>query len=278
MIDFNWKGALTLLVIAIVFSILISMVLTSGCVTMGKNAYKTITATPVPTPTPSPAPTPKPTPTPIPTPTSIPTLAPHYVDPFIHGERWEGQWFRWLRQDVSGLKDLDVGIVVYRHAFLDSYTWWNAPMGNYYTQKPTTGNRYFVVWIHEEMFGDNSTNDPRMWAFDQDAFRLQVKDRLIKSENNESYDPVNRIKEFDYKYDYYNTITAPPFGYYIYYSGKNPETAGMVAIRTGWLRMGKGNAIDGYVIYEVPKNTMESDILLAGSFSRFGSAYWRFTR
>jgi hypothetical protein len=78
-------------------------------------------------------------------------------------------------------------------------------------------------------------------------------------------------------YDYTDTVIAGPFSYLIRYTGFNPETAGYVSERIGWLRMGKGNAVDGYVLFEVPKETMEEDLLLTGSFSRFGTAYWKFT-
>jgi len=115
-----------------------------------------------------------------------------------------------------------------------------------------------------------------MWIFDETSFRLQVKGKLY--ENDQSHNPVNVIRELDTKYDYYDTVITRPFGWDIRYSGKNPETAGYVAERRGWLRWGEGNAVDGYIMYEIPETTMEEDILLTGSFSRFGTAYWRFSR
>lgn len=278
MIEFNKEDVFLLFMLAVILSALTMMILSAGCVTAAKNVYKEAIATPIPTPSsPTPAPTAVPTvPTPVPTPKAIETLAPHYVDPFLHGERWEGQWFKWIRMDVQGYKDLEVGILAYRHAFLDYYTWWNAPVGNYMVQKPAEGNRYFAVWVHEEMFGNDSTYDPSMWVFDETSFRLQVKDRLIESDQN--HNPVNRIREFDRMHDLYDAATAPPFAWDIRYSGNSPETAGMVATRHGWLRMGEGNSVDGYILFEVPEGTMEEDILLTGSFSRFGTAYWRFTK
>jgi hypothetical protein len=125
------------------------------------------------------------------------------------------------------------------------------------------------------MFGTNQTNDPRMWGFDRESFRLQYKGKLIEADKN--YLPVNRIKEFDEKTDYYDIGTAPPFGYRIRYTGFNPETAGMIAEPVGWLRMGKGNSIDGFLLFEVPKAAFNEDVMLLGSFSRFGNAYWKFT-
>ena len=90
--------------------------------------------------------------------------------------------------------------------------------------------------------------------------------------------PQYTIQELDNYHDYYDTVIAPPFGYVRRYSGHDPETGGWIAEKPGILRMGKGNALDGYLIYEVPDTTMESDFLLTGNFATFGSAYWRFAR
>ena len=281
MIDINYKGIMAALGITVLFTlIIVGMVATAGCITAGKEIGKDVALTakeiiiPTPTPTPLPTPTPTPTPTPKQTPVSIPTLEVKPVNPYLHGERSEGQWFKWLRNDVSGSQDMNVGIVAYRHAWLDKYTWWNGAMGNYQEQYPSPDNRYFAVWIHQEMFGTNSTNDPRMWGFEGDAFRLQYKGNLILPDKE--HEVVNRILEFDNQFDYYHIGTAAPFGYFIYYTGNNPETAGMVAIPIGYLRMGQGNSIDGYLLFEVPKGAFNEDVILLGSFSTFGTAYWKF--
>ena len=113
-----------------------------------------------------------------------------------------------------------------------------------------------------------------MWGFDRDAFRLQYKQKLIKADEN--YMPVNRIKEFDDYTDYYGAVTAPYFGYRQIYSGHNPESGGWVADRVGYLRMGQGNSIDGYILFQVPKEAFDEDVMLLGSFSTFGTAHWKF--
>lgn len=213
-------------------------------------------------------------PTTIATPEPEPTEA--YVDPFASGPRLTNQWYKWYRVDVQGLKDMEIGIVAYRYKILDRYTWWNPAMGNYFTQRPTSGNKYFVVWVHEEMVGGNQTHDPSFWAFDDKAFALQVKEQLYFSENNVSYNPVVRIKEFDELTEYYGSITAPPFGYYVRYTGTNPETGGYRAEKLGILRMGKGNAHDGFMIFEIPKSSKLEDIQLLGNFGTFGDASWHF--
>ena len=245
--------------------------LSSGLIVINTPEPPPVPVTIVPTPTPEII-------TPEPTPTPVQTLEPAYVDPYEQGQRSQGQWFKWYRADVTGLKDLDAGVIVYRSMFLDRYTWYNPVWANYFTQRPRPGMRYFVVWVHEEIFGVNQSDDPRMWGFDESAFRLQVKDQVIDSELNQTYNPVIRIREFDHQSTYYDTVTAPPFSYYVRYTGQNPETGGFAAERLGWIRMGRENGFDGYIIYEIPKETKIEDISLLGDFATFGSAQWTFPR
>lgn len=283
--DFNFKVVFASLMIILVLSMVVGFTVSSGCITYAKTQGKELITdalkTPTPTPTPTLLPTPTPTPTPIPTPTTIPTIAPHYVDPYMPGERWEGQWYKWLRTDVQGingegLKDLHIGLIVYRHTWLDTYTWYNNAVGQYYTEKPEPGNRFFVAWVHEEMLGDNVSYDPSMWAFDEGDFRLQINQGIWPVDPN--HIPVNNIRELENYHDYYDTHTAPPFGYDLVFTGHSPKSGGWEAMRRGWLRMGKGNSLDGYLIFQVPKETYEKDMMLLGAFSTFGDAYWRFSR
>ena len=281
MIEINYKGIAWGFAIILMLIAFVAMVLSAGCITAAKNVGKEIMKTPTPTPTPLPTPTPTPKPTPVPTVSSIPTLAPHYVDPFAPGERWEGQSYQWRRLDVQGIngegiKDLWVSVITYRHKFLDRYSWFNNADGNYYSQEPSAGNRYLAVWVHEEMMGENSSYDPSMWIFDERSFRLQVGGKAYSAD--ETHNPVNHILEFDQYHDYYDTVIAGPFSWNVRYTGQSPATGGYDATRQGWLRWGPGNAADGYILFEVPKETYEKDVILLGAFSTFGNAYWRFAK
>jgi len=273
MAEFNYKGVFALVGIALLLIILVLFVSSSGCITAGKQLYAEATATPIPTPTPEP--TPIPTVeiiTPEPTPAAI-EIPQEYVDPYAPGERSVGQWFKFYRADVSGLKDLNAGIVVYRYRWLDRYTWWNAAQGNYFQQNPTSGNRYLAVWVHEELFGTNQSDDSRFWGFDESAFRVQIGNTLYSADR--THNPVNRIRQFDDLTDYYNVVTAPPFSYQILYTGSSPKTGGFIAERLGFIRMGRDNGFDGYILFEVPRGTMDRDVTVLGSFSSFGSASWK---
>ena len=272
MVQINYKELSKMAIVLCFLTLLLILALSTGCITAAKSAGKQILATPTPTPTPPPTPTPEPTPTPRLTPVALPTAIVRPVDPYLSGERWEGQWFKFYRSNVLGKQDMHVGYIVYDHAWLDKITWYNNAMGNYYTIEPSAGNRYFVVWLHEEMFGDNQTSDPRLWSFDQEHFRLQVKDKIYK---NGVSAPGNRIKELEEKSNYYNIERTRAYGYKMVFTHHAPESGGWEAQLDPYLRMGEGNAIDGYLIYEVP-TAMNSDVVFLGNFAHLGSAYWRF--
>jgi hypothetical protein len=136
--------------------------------------------------------------------------------------------------------------------------------------------RYLAVWVHEEMMGDNQSFDPSMWVFDDSAFRLQIGNRMYIPDY--SHNPVNNIKEFDQYDDFYDTYIAPPFGYDLIFTSHAPESGGWEAMPRGWLRLGQGNAVDGYILFQVPEDTFDRDVMLLGSFSTFGDAYWRLGR
>jgi len=229
---------------------------------------------PPPPPPPPITPTPTPTPTPELTPAALPTLKTVFVDPFTPGLRSEGQWYKWHWVDFEGKQDLKVGIIVYRHAWLDGYTWYNNALGQYMQEATPDGMRYFIVWVHEEMLGNTTEYDPAFWGFDESAFILQLNGTFVNQST--THNPVNRIKEFNQKYDYYNTVTAEPFAWKIILIGRNhADTSGYVAQRYD-LRMGQGNAWDGYIIWEVPENTKDRDLMLLGQFQQFGHAVWTF--
>jgi hypothetical protein len=236
-----------------------------------------VTYTPDPEPVPvnitTPEPTAIPTWTPEPTPAAI-EIQEEYVDPYASGERNFGQWFKFYRADVQGLKDLDYGIIAYRWRFLDRYTWYNAAQGNYFTERAPEGSRFVAIWVRQETFGTNISDDSSFWVFEDKSFALQVKDKLVPQDTG--HNPVNRIKEFDDYLDYTKTITAPPHNYYVKYTGHDPATGGFAAEKIGVIRMGPGNAIDGYLLYIVPKNTQVRDMIFLGNFGTFGSAQWKF--
>lgn len=234
-------------------------------------------------------PTPLSTPIPIPTtytPLPTPTIAARTIDPYVQGERWEKQWYRHVVQkqpnplfNATYTKPLDFGVVIYDHKFMNSYTWWSDRDGQYYNETPKPGYKFLFIWVHEEIFGDPKTHVASMEGFNVDSFLAQYKQSLYY--NDTSYNPVNRVLEFDTKPDYYRISRTSAFGYTRIYYGKSvvydsPGYGGWIAERDVDLYIGQGNSWDGYIVYQVPASATDHDTLLIGNFGAYGNAYWRF--
>jgi len=216
-------------------------------------------------------------PTPMPTITTIPTPEPTnppavYIEPY---EMWKyrtggynmSQWFSWRRDDVSGLKDMLVHVTIYRAKFLPNYRYWSVSWGRYYWQAAPKGSKYLAIFPCMYMDGKDQTYDPRMFGMGQDHFYLQYKDQVIQPDTD--YRPPNRIKEFEEYWDLSGTVRTGPYGYYRDNRGGN-ETAQDL----GYLRMGRSNAWDGYILYRVPVDARMEDLKVLGRFDGFGYAWW----
>jgi hypothetical protein len=207
------------------------------------------------------------------------------IDMYANGERWEKQWFKHVDMvkpnplsDASPSKPREFGIVVYDHKYLSSYTWWSDANGQYFKEIPKPGYKFLFVWVHEEIFGNAKTNIHSMPSIDESAFMVQVMNqgKSTLHYNDTTYYPVNTILEFDTKADYYGISRTAAFGYIRKFIGMNSKYGGWIAEKQDSLYIGKGNSLDGYIVYQVPSYATDSDTFLVGNFGTQGNAYWRF--
>lgn len=245
---------------------LLTCALSSGCVTMAKEQYREMTATPIPTPTPAP-PTPEPTPTPIPE----PTLSPEAYRA-LHNGYLEREWLFWFRPDVSGLKDMRVFTTVYAHKFLPNYHYQSVSWGTrtYFKISPDPGYKFLFIFVNMYLDDTNGAQDTRMSSMNADHYYVQYNGTILYPD--ESMMPEVRIAELDNEWDYAHVASPRPYGYKII------QTAGSGAITAeyqDWLRGGRSNAMDGYVIFQVPSDAYEKDLTVLGRFENLGGyAYW----
>jgi len=199
---------------------------------------------------------------------------------YFAGEYQEGirkikRPFSWIREDVSGNKDMAVHVTVYDYKIFNSYHWFNPSDYLYYEQFPSnkTNTKFVFVFINLYM-DDIQENDPRMWIPNEQHYGLQIL--------NNMYMPIDfvkqiRIKELEDTYNYNDDSRVGYYSAYKYYSSSSEfaPTAGETYANQTWLRGGKSNAIDGYLVYEVPKEAKEEDMILSGNFFTFGDASWK---
>ncbi len=209
------------------------------------------------------------------TPTTIPTT-PETKDEYMHrtGGKYLGQSFSIDRQDVSGYKDLKVNVSVYQYRFLDAFNEsGDASSGTdvYIPHIPDPGKKFLFIFVRMEMPGTDENNDARMWGFDSSLFSLQYNGSLISEDSN--HVKCEPIKEMENTWTQNGDIRVSDYGYTRVASITNP-TNGYDCEDNSYLRFGKSNAWDGYIIYQVPKTASDKNLIVSASFGGFGSAWW----
>ena len=188
---------------------------------------------------------------------------------FRSGGHYLGDWVQYKRDNVEGLKDIDMRATVYRTLFLPNYYYWSVDWGQYFPQAPAVGMKYLVVFARICMVGADQEKDPRMWGPGQDHFRIQVGNQTFGTENA-THVIGNRIKELEEYWDLGNVSRIYDYGYFRYYDGEGIERSGEL----GYIRMGESNAWDGFLIFEVPANTGMNEIKILERIDGIGNIWW----
>jgi len=268
--DLNIRTAKWFILIYLVAFLIfvIYMVFTAGCVTAAKNTYHGLTDTPLPTPEPTPEPTSEPT-TAIPTP--VPTIDLTELMLSTNGYHMR-DWLHWYRQDVQGIngegkKDLSTWVTVYGYKVLPQYHYHSVSWGtlSFFLEKPDDGMDYLFVFINMYSDGD----DVRQHLFSRNSFTVGINGTTYYP--TDIYNPNYQIKELDDTWDYAHKETVKPYGYNVYQDLRDGQ---IYATEQQWLMGGRSNAEDGYVIFEIPKNTDPKDIQVMGSFANLGGNAW----
>jgi hypothetical protein len=252
------KAFATVFLVALLFMCIFFFVLSCGCVTASKNIYKDITATPEPTPTPPP-----PTPEPTPTPTPEPTLSQaQYMEKF--GGLNQGEWLSWSRDNVSGLKDMTVHTTVYGFREFGVVNWHSVSWGQYFIEGAGEGKKFLFIFVHT--YTDEGS--ARVWGFNRSHYYLDINGTLYPP--SDRLLPEIRIKEFDEIWNLNHVENIKPYGYLRRYNSEGKE----VVEELGFIKSGKSNAWDGYIVYEIPKDTKPEEIKVLSQFHNFIDPHW----
>lgn len=205
-----------------------------------------------------------------------------YVEPIADqlyrlGKRDIGQFFTWRRYNVSGQKDMTVKVTIYRYQFLTRYQWWSNGYGRYFWQFPGPGNKFLVIYPYMEMVGEDQSQDPRYFVSEVPWDRWAIDYNQTLYYPDENYVKGIRIRELEEVFTLNNDDRVKPWGYFWHNFGysDDEEYHGIVAVSPQWLRMGRSNAWDGYVLIEVPEAARPEDLKVVSNWGAFGSAYWQ---
>lgn len=248
----GWTAAaiLTMCVIAI----FILGVLSSGCMTAAKQAIADMRSTPTPTPEPVINTTIEPTPE--------PTMR---LIEFDTGMK-PYQFVSWRRDNVSGLKDLNMHATIYGYSMYKSVQWWSVSWGKYFTQSAPDGMKYLFVYAYT--YSDEGS--ARTWGIQPHQFYVSAGGQLYKK--SDDLLPQIRLKEFDEVWNFRHVENLKPYGYLRSYDKEGRETAEELA----FLKSGQSNAWDGYIVYVIPETTKPEDIRIYATLTNtLDGVFWK---
>lgn len=198
----------------------------------------------------------------------------YFASEYQNGLRKIKKPFSFNQQDVTGYKDLVVHAQVYDYRIFDYYTWFNPTDYKYYRERPSAPDKKFAFVFMNIWMDDNTGDDTRLWLPNASHFGLQARDTI--------YYPIPfmkqlRIKELEETYNLNDDSRIKYYGVNTYYSSNKQyaETAGETYEELTYLRGGKSNAIDGYIVFEIPEDIKEEELVFRGEFYKFGSASWK---
>ena len=206
--------------------------------------------------------------------TPVPDGKMYFASEYESGIRKLGRPFSWIAGNVTGFKSMSIHARVYDYRIFDKYHWFNPTDWLYYTEYPSSRDKKFVFIFANIYMDDIQGQDTRMWIPDESHYGLQIKDKIYYPIEMEGLKQL-RIQELeetdnyndDSKIQYYSTFRQHEYGH--------PETAGETYEQYTYLKGGKSNAIDGYMIFEVPKEAQLEDMIVNVNYYSFGSSQWR---
>lgn len=197
----------------------------------------------------------------------------YYSDEYTPGIKKLGRPFSWGQEDATGLKDINIHARVYGYRILQSYHYFDPTEYKYFETYPLSMDKKFLfVYINiymDDVIGD----DAPIWTPTDNMWAVQIHETL--------YSPIDfkkqlRIKEFE---ETFNFNDNSRIGYYKFlktYSASSEftKTAGETGEDLTRIHGGQSNAIDGYLVYEIPAETTIEEISVLGSFYAWGQNAW----
>lgn len=198
-----------------------------------------------------------------PTPTPEPTLSQEqYMEKF--GGLYQGQWLSWKRDNVSGLKDMSVHTTVYDYRIFGTVHWRSISWGQYFPESANEGHKFLFVMVNT--YSDEGM--ARMWGINRSYYWVDINGQLYAP--SDRLLPEIRIKEFDEIWNLNHVENVKPYGILRTYDSLGREQAEEL----GWLKAGKLNGWDGYIVYEIPADTKPEDIKIVAQFNHFIDPHW----
>lgn len=154
---------------------------------------------------------------------------------------------------------------VYRIWINDTYRWFSPDDSQYYTKVAPTGKKYLIVFILMVNKGTDRAPLPQqnnIYVQYNNAIIPSDPSHILPSKNPDSLPKVVRIGEIEFSKKRFNSEYIEDFGY----------SHGM---KLGYINPGESNAVEGYIIYEVPASLKPENSYLSIAMPESDTATWK---
>lgn len=198
----------------------------------------------------------------------------YFASEYQNGTRLLKRPYSFIRYNALYGQDMKVTTIVYDYKFFDKLHWFNPAQYKYQEMLPTnTDNKFCIIFIYTFM-DDIVGDDTRMWMFNRSYFGVYDGTNVYQ---NTAYPYQLRFRELEDTTNFNGDSNIQAFKQQRMYNPEeyNIKTAGEFSDESYYLRGGRSNAIDGYMIYEIPKDKTPEQITVLANFASFGNANWR---
>lgn len=198
----------------------------------------------------------------------------YYASEYQNGTRLLKRPFSFVRYNVEGLKDMKITTMVYDYRMFEELHYFEYTNYKYVEITPTEPNSKFLFIFVRMTMDDITGDDVKLWIVDRNKFAV--------FDGNNTYYP----KEYPYFYRFHEIENVGTFDKSTYvqdfkslrlYSRdlEYKATAGIYAKELYWLYSGESNSLDGYILYEIPKEASAENIVVMTNLHAFGNSNWR---
>jgi len=197
----------------------------------------------------------------------------YFAGEYQSGIRKLGRYFSWYREDVEGKKDMSGHVKIYDYRFFNSIHIFDPTDYRYYEIIPNQDNAKYLFIFVKIYLDDIAGDDVPLWLPDENHYFVMA--------NNTVYKPVKfekrlRIKELEETFNDNNDFRIAYYGVFNTYTRdlRYRSSAGEYAQQLYYVMGGESNAIDGYIVYYIPKEIQEKDIKIFTDMYAFGNPEW----
>jgi hypothetical protein len=154
---------------------------------------------------------------------------------------------------------------VYRYWINETYQWHNDEDNHYYTQRPKSGNKYlfvYVVIVHEGTTAYPYPKSGNIVVYNNGNRYLVDSTHYIPNKAGDRDATPIEVLEIQQQSDYFNSEFVEDYGL-------------SHGTTSDFIYPGQSNAIDGYLIYEVPASVSPDQTWVEIQFDSDDAAVWK---